>query len=1100
MTNFDFLKKEPKFHSFADVAIAAERVLKIDVASSVINCRRAMEFAIKWMYSVDKSLEKPYQDNLVSLMSTEDFHDLVDDDLWKRLDLIRKIGNRAAHNGRKIIEDEAILCLQNLFIFMDYVSYCYSAFYEERQYDVKLLSAIQEELTVKSADNDVDLEKLIAENKALKEELTARRKEQQQTYVPKPLDLSEYKTRKIYIDSMLLDAGWTEGKDWLNEVELEGMPNKSETGYADYVLYDDSHKPLAVIEAKRTCVGVDKGRQQAKLYADLLEKKFNRRPVMFLTNGFETRIIDNQYPERKVAAIYSKRDLEKLYNLQMMKASLDHVSVDKDIAGRYYQEGAVKAVCDSFGRRNRRKALLVMATGSGKTRTVIALCKVLLEAGWVKNILFLADRNSLVTQAKRSFSALLPDLSSSNLVDEKNNYTARCIFSTYQTMINCIDSVKDDDGKLFTCGHFDLVICDEAHRSIYNKYKDIFNYFDAPLIGLTATPKDEIDKNTYEIFDLEKGVPTYGYELAQAVKDGYLVDFMTVETKLKFIEEGIVYDELSEEDKSAYEDTFEFEDGKLPERINSSALNTWIFNEDTIKQVLYILMSDGLKVDYGQKIGKTIIFAKNHDHAKKIFEIFNKQYPELSKNGQHFAEVIDNYMTYAQSAIDDFSDPKKMPQIAISVDMLDTGIDVPEVLNLVFFKKVMSKAKFWQMIGRGTRLCADLMDGEDKNKFYIFDFCGNFEFFRMNQGRPTANMMALQGAVFTLEFEIAYKLQNLEYQVERLIAYRNKLVGTMTGKVQELNRENFAVRQHLKYVDTYSIVSNYNSITFEDTLMVRQELAPLIQPDGDEASAVRFDALIYAMELAFLSGKGYGRHRSDLFKKVEGIASVANIPEIQMRSELINKILHTNYVENAGIDELEYIRISLRGLMKYLPKEIVKYDTNFTDEILSTEWNESELENDELKNYKAKAEFYVRQHQDNIVIAKLKTNKPLTETDVESLEHILWNEIGSKNDYEKEYGHKPLGEFVREIVGLDMNAAKEAFSEFLNDTNLDSRQIYFVNQIVEYIIHNGMMKDLSVLQESPFTDKGSVVEIFTDMNMWMKIKKTIDQINANAVA
>ena len=1100
MTNFDFLKKEPQFHSFADVAIAAERVLKIDVASSVINCRRAMEFAIKWMYSVDKSLEKPYQDNLVSLMSTEDFHDLVDDDLWKRLDLIRKIGNRAAHNGRKIIEDEAILCLQNLFIFMDYVSYCYSAFYEERQYDVKLLSAIQEEPTVKSADNDVDLEKLIAENKALKEELTARRKEQQQTYVPKPLDLSEYKTRKIYIDSMLLDAGWTEGKDWLNEVELEGMPNKSEAGYADYVLYDDSHKPLAVIEAKRTCVGVDKGRQQAKLYADLLEKEFNRRPVVFLTNGFETRIIDNQYPERKVAAIYSKRDLEKLYNLQMMRTSLDHVSVDKDIAGRYYQEGAVKAVCDSFGRRNRRKALLVMATGSGKTRTVIALCKVLLEAGWVKNILFLADRNSLVTQAKRSFSALLPDLSSSNLVDEKNNYTARCIFSTYQTMINCIDSVKDDDGKLFTCGHFDLVICDEAHRSIYNKYKDIFNYFDAPLIGLTATPKDEIDKNTYEIFDLEKGVPTYGYELAQAVKDGYLVDFMTVETKLKFIEEGIVYDELSEEDKSAYEDTFEFEDGKLPERINSSALNTWIFNEDTIKQVLYILMSDGLKVDYGQKIGKTIIFAKNHDHAKKIFEIFNKQYPELSKNGQHFAEVIDNYMTYAQSAIDDFSDPKKMPQIAISVDMLDTGIDVPEVLNLVFFKKVMSKAKFWQMIGRGTRLCVDLMDGEDKNKFYIFDFCGNFEFFRMNQGRPTANMMALQGAVFTLEFEIAYKLQNLEYQVERLIAYRNKLVGTMTGKVQELNRENFAVRQHLKYVDTYSIVSNYNSITFEDTLMVRQELAPLIQPDGDEASAVRFDALIYAMELAFLSGKGYGRHRSDLFKKVEGIASVANIPEIQMQSELINKILHTNYVENAGIDELEHIRISLRGLMKYLPKEIVKYDTNFTDEILSTEWNESELENDELKNYKAKAEFYIRQHQDNIVIAKLKTNKPLTETDVESLEHILWNEIGSKNDYEKEYGHKPLGEFVREIVGLDMNAAKEAFSEFLNDTNLDSRQIYFVNQIIEYIIHNGMMKDLSVLQESPFTDKGSVVEIFTDMNMWMRIKKTIDQINANAVA
>ena len=1101
ITNFDYLKQEVKFNSFSDVAVAAEKILKIDKESSVINCRRAMEFAIKWMYSVDKSLEMPYQDNLVSLMSTEDFHDLVDDALWKRLDLIRKIGNRAAHNGRKITEDEAILCLQNLFIFMDYVSYCYSDFYEERQYDISLLNESTEETAVaKTSDDDVDLKALIAENKALKEELTAKRTEQQQTYVPKPLDLSEYKTRKIYIDSMLLDAGWTEGKDWINEVKLPGMPNKSEVGYADYVLYDDMHRPLAVVEAKRTCVDVAKGRQQAKLYADLLENQYNRRPVVFLTNGFETRIIDNQYPERKVAVIYSKRDLEKLFNLQTMKTSLKHIVVDKDIAGRYYQEGAIKAVCDTFDNRNRRKALLVMATGSGKTRTVIALCKVLLDKGWAKNILFLADRNSLVTQAKRNFANLLPDLSCSNLVEEKENYTAHCIFSTYQTMMNCIDSVKDVNGKLFTCGHFDLVICDEAHRSIYNKYRDIFNYFDAPLVGLTATPKDEIDKNTYGIFDLENGVPTYGYELSQAVKDGYLVDFMTVETKLKFIEEGIVYDELSEEDKAAYEETFEFEDGKLPERINSSALNTWIFNEDTIKQVLYVLMKDGLKVDYGQKIGKTIIFAKNHDHAEKILEVFNKQYPEYSKKGQSFAKVIDNHMTYAQSAIDEFSDPKKMPQIAISVDMLDTGIDVPEILNLVFFKKVMSKAKFWQMIGRGTRLCSGLIDGQDKEKFYIFDFCGNFEFFRMNQGKTTANMVALQGAIFSLKFEIAYKLQSLEYQIDRLIVYRSKLVEAMVGKVQELNRENFAVRQHLKYVDTYSVENNYQSITFEDTLMVREELAPLIMPDGEEASAVRFDALMYGMELAYLAGKGYGRHKSDLFKKIEGLAGVANIPEIKKQSELINKILHTDYIDNAGIDEFEHIRISLRNLMKYLPQGMIKYDTDFTDEILSTEWNDSELENDELKNYKAKAEFYVRQHQDNIAIAKLKTNQPLTEMDVESLEQILWKEVGSKDDYEKEYGHKPLGEFVREIVGLDMNAAKEAFSEFLNDINLDSRQIYFVNQIVEYIVHNGMMKDLSVLQESPFTDKGSVVELFTDLTVWMGIRKVIDRINANAAA
>ncbi len=1102
MTNFDFLKQEPKFNSFSDVAIAAERVLNIDVESSVINCRRAMEFAIKWMYSVDKSLDMPYQDSLISLMSTEDFHDLVDDSLWKRMDLIRKVGNRAAHNGKKVSMDEARLCLQNLFIFLDFVAYCYADSYEEHIFDESLLHKQQEFVVLqKSSDDDVNLKALIAENKALKEELTARREEQHQTYVPKPLDLSEYKTRKIYIDAMLEDAGWTEGKDWINEVDILGMPNKSEVGYADYVLYDEAHRPLAVIEAKRTCVDVAKGRQQAKLYADLLEKQHHRRPVVFLTNGFETRIIDNQYPERKCAVIYSKRDLEKLFNLQAMRTSLAHVSVDKKIAGRYYQEGAIKAVCDSFDKKNRRKALLVMATGSGKTRTVIALCKVLLDAGWVKNILFLADRNSLVTQAKRSFVNLLPDLSCSNLVEEKDNYNAHCIFSTYQTMMNCIDSVKDqEEKKLFTCGHFDLVICDEAHRSIYNKYRDIFNYFDAPLVGLTATPKDEIDKNTYGIFDLENGVPTYGYELAQAVKDGYLVDFMSVETKLKFIEQGIVYDELSEEDKEMYEETFGTEDGEVPERINSSALNTWIFNEDTIKQVLHTLMTDGLKIHYGEMLGKSIIFAKNHAHAEKILEIFNREYPHLNKNGQMFAMVIDNYMTYAQSAIDEFADAKKMPQIAISVDMLDTGIDVPEVLNLVFFKKVMSKAKFWQMIGRGTRLCPGLLDGEDKSKFYIFDFCGNFEFFRMNQGKPTANMMALQGAIFNLEFQMAYKLQDLQYQVDRLIAYRNKLVEMMTGKVQELNRDNFAVRQHLKYVDTYSVAANYRTLTYEDTLNVRDELAPLILPNGDEASAVRFDALMYGIELAYLAGKKYGRAKSDLYKKVSGIASVANIPEIQVQAELINKILHTSYVEDAGIDEFEHIRESLRNLMKYLPKSSVRYDTDFADEILSVDWHESELESDELKNYRAKAEYYVRQHQDNIVIAKLKTNKPLNASDISVLENILWNELGTKEDYEAEYGAKPLGEFVREIVGLDMNAAKEAFSEFLNETNMDSRQIYFVNQIVEYIVHNGLMKDFSVLQESPFTDKGSVVEIFTDLNLWMGIRKVIEQINANAAA
>ena len=756
MTNFDFLKSDTRFAPFADAAIAAENVLYLDADACVLNCRRAMESAVKWMYSVDRDLAMPYQDTLAALMNDEAFKELVGAEIWRRMDYIRRLGNSAANGGGKIAPEQAELCLENLYDFLDELAYFYADDYTSRPFHRPLPAAAPEAAPAFVPGAEFDLAALMRENGAVREALSARRAEQQQTYVPRPLEISEYKTRKLYIDALLTDAGWVEGKNWINEYEIPGMPNKSEVGYADYVLLGDDGRILAVIEAKRTCVDAAKGRQQAKLYADLIEKKQGRRPVVFLTNGFDTRIVDNRYPERKVAAFYSKRDLEKLFNLQNMRSGLKYIVVDKQIAGRYYQEAAIKAVCDAFGQKNRRKALLVMATGSGKTRTVIALVKVLLEQGWIKNVLFLADRNSLVTQAKRNFVNLLPDFSVTNLCEEKDNYGAHGVFSTYQTMMNCIDSVRDEEGKLFSCGHFDLVICDEAHRSIYHKYRDIFNYFDAPLVGLTATPKDDIDKNTYAVFELESGVPTYGYELAQAVKDGYLVDFVSVETTLKFIQQGIVYEDLSEEDKEIYEDTFEDENGELPESIASSALNEWIFNEDTIREVLHVLMTHGRKIDYGNKIGKTILFAKNHTHAEKILEVFGKEYPHLTG----YAKVIDNYMTYAQSAIDEFSDPKKMPQIAISVDMLDTGIDVPEVLNLVFFKKVMSKAKFWQMIGRGTRLCPGLIDGVDKDKFYIFDFCGNFEFFRMNQGRPTANMLALQGAIFNLQFGIAYPLFN----------------------------------------------------------------------------------------------------------------------------------------------------------------------------------------------------------------------------------------------------------------------------------------------------------------------------------------------------
>ena len=1095
MTNFDFLKDEEQFAVFADVAIKAEEIFHIDAEASVLNCRRAMEFAIKWMYSVDRELKVPvYDDSLNTLMGTEEFRNIVDSSLLNRMHFIRKMGNIVAHGGKKISEAQARLCLENLFYFLDFVAYCYSDNYTEKQYDESLSDKQTETLNDYSV--AINFEELLAENAALKEELTKRREEQEKTYAPKE-EPSEYETRKLYIDVALSDAGWIENKNWINEYELFGMPNTSNVGYADYVLFGDDGKPLAVVEAKKTCVDLAVGRQQAKLYADILEKKFGRRPIIFLTNGYDTRIWDDKYyPERKVSGIYSKRDLERLFNLRTQKTSLKYVTVNEGIAGRYYQKAAIKSVCEAFDERNRRKALLVMATGSGKTRTIIGLIDVLLQHGWIKNVLFLADRTALVTQAKRSFVNLLPDFSVTNLCESKNEPTACGIFSTYQTMMNCIDNVKDDEGRLFTCGHFDLIVCDEAHRSIYNKYQSIFDYFDAPLVGLTATPKDDIDKNTYDIFELEQGVPTYGYDLAQAVLDGYLVDYVTADVALKFMQKGIVYDELSEREKEEYERTFADENGEYPDSISSKALNEWLFNEDTIVQALRCVMQNSLKIDYGQKIGKTIIFAKSHKHAELIFEIFNREYPHL--NG--YAKVIDNYTNYAQSAIDEFSDAKKLPQIAISVDMLDTGIDIPEILNLVIFKPVLSSAKFWQMIGRGTRLCPELLDGDDKERFFVFDFCGVCEFFKANKGKEANNQVALQSAIFNLKSQIVFKLQDIEYQTEDLVSFRNKLIGELKDGISTLDKNNFAVKLHLKYVEEYARDEAYVPLSYEDTLIMAEHIAPLILPDKDDVTAVRFDSLMYGIELAYLAGKMYTRARNDLVKKVAALSQIANIPQIMVHTELIEKVLDPAYLDAAGINEFERIRQNLRDLMKFIPKSKLMYTTDFTDEILSLEWKDAEINSDALKNYKIKAERYVREHQDVEVIAKLKMNEPLNSDDITALEEILWNDLGTKEDYETSFGTKPLGEFVREIVGLDMTSAKAAFAEYLNENRFDSRQIYFVNQIIEYIVKNGLMKDLSVLQSAPFTDRGSIVDIFQDVNVWYEIRKIIATINSNAVA
>ena len=1107
MSNFDFLKSDTRFEAFAEIAMSAERTYHIDPAVCALACRSAMEFAVKWMYSVDESLVKPYESKLLSLLTTDEFRDITGKDLFQRLDYIRKIGNNAGHNPKSVSGDQALLALKNLHVFMDFIAYCYGTNYVKTEFiEPETEFLIQQAQPVQISVPEIDIDALIFENKTLKEELTKRRETREESYAGDPLNFTEEKTRKAYIDVMLTDSGWVRGKGWVDEYEIGEMPNKSGYGFADYVLFGDDGRPLAVIEAKKTSFDKSKGRQQAKLYSDFLEKKFGRRPITFLTNGYDTSIIidqeENGYPERDVSGIYSKRDLEKEFYKLKNRKPLKNIGINEEITNRYYQKQAIQAVCERFDDQNRRKALLVMATGSGKTRTVISIVDAFLQHGWVQKVLFLADRNALVRQAKREFYKLMPDISTANLVENKDCASARVVFSTYQTMMNAIDSSVDDEGKkLFTCGHFDLIVTDEAHRSIYNKYKDIFAYFDSLLIGLTATPKNEIDKNTYRIFDLADGEPTFSYDLKRAVEDKFLVDFISIETDLKFMTKGITYDELSDKDKEEYENTFMDEDGNIPKHINFTALNQWIFNRNTIAQVLNILITKGLKVDYGGKIGKTIIFASSHKHAEKILKVWNEEYPNYPP---HFCEVIDNFTNYAQSLIDDFSVASKMPQIAISVDMLDTGIDVPEILNLVFFKRVLSRSKFWQMIGRGTRLCEGLVDGNDKQGFYIFDFCRNFEFFKINgKGKESAHAETLQGRLFNLKAELAYYLRKPEYQENLLPELRSKLVDELLKNVRYLNRSNFAVKQHIRYVDMYGIKKTYDTLTFEDINIMAEHIAPLLQIDENhmETDALRFDELMVKLELFTLSGKNRKKGENDVVRKAKALLNYGTIPDVKEQFDLLNTIVQTDYVYRADIDALEKIRIALRDLMKYIKHDPAsQYDTDFKDEEIGSRVNSPRYSEDSFLNYKDKVNYYIRQHQgESMAISKLRHNVRLEAEDINELEKILWSECGTKEDYEKEFHGQALGELVRSIVGLDMTAANEAFNKYLNEAKLDSKQIYFVKQIIDYIVYNGMIKDFAVLQKDPFANAGSVADVFgSDVKLWGDIMKTIETINNNA--
>ena len=738
--------------------------------------------------------------------------------------------------------------------------------------------------------------------------------------------------------------------------------------------------------------------------------------------------------------------------------------------------------------------------GTGKTRTAISLVDLLTKKNWVKNVLFLADRNSLVKQAHGAFKDLLPNFSILNLVENKEDTNiVQGIFSTYPTMMNSIDSMKKETKRVFSVGYFDLIIIDEAHRSIYKKYQAIFDYFDSLVVGLTATPRDDIEMSTYDFFNLENGVPTYAYELKKAIEDGFLVPYRTIETRLKIPTDGIRYEDLSQEEKDRYDD--QFEDEPIEGDIESSAINNWLFNMDTIDRVIKDLMEKGIKDSSGDEIGKTIIFANNHRHAEAIKERFGVLFPE---KGGDYAEVIDYTINYYQNLIDNFSVKEKMPRIAISVDMLDTGIDVPEVVNLVFFKKVRSKIKFWQMIGRGTRLCEDLFGpGQDKLDFLIFDYGMNFDFFGAEGNYKEGKLIkSISQRIFETKLDLVRELQGISFQEGDYITLRERLVNELHGQVNKIDEENFRARMAIEYVMKYKRREAWDSIDIVEGQHMKNKLGPLVAPESkDDETARRFDLLMFLIEFYSITDKNPATYIKNVMKTGKKLEAYGNIQKVKDAKNLIMAVQDVEFWEDLSIGKLERVRVTFRELVHLLEGEDqAYYYTNFQDEVLASKVNETPLlDVNDLKSYRQKVEHFIKTNLENTAVYKLRHNMELTETDVKNLENVLFNELGTKDQYERDYGDKSIARLVREIAGMDIGAVNEAFSNFLSDESLNSRQISFLELIVEYIAENGYL-DKAELLKDPFKSVGGIKELFgEDITRMRDIVASIDRINGTEV-
>lgn len=1096
MSNFAFAKQA--LPSLFDDCARAESYLVSDPRAACVYARRVAELLVGYIYDV-ASLSKPYQNDLAARIAAPPFRNVVGQGIAKKLTLIRKVGNTAVHELTPVPQQTALQVMRELHHVVTWTAFHQSAAPEvvptAAQFDPKLAAqraplsrdevvqlaakfkAQDEAYANQLAEKDELLKSRDAEIAALRAQIQAA----QAASKPDDRDYNEAQTRDLFIDLLLAESGWQLDQVNDREYEISGMPNAQGKGFVDYVLWGADGLPLAVVEAKRTKKDPRVGQQQAKLYADCLEAEFGRRPAVFYTNGYEHWLWDDAggYPPRAVSGFYTRDELELMVQRRTSRIGLAGQPVNNAIVERPYQTRAIKAVGAAFDERQ-REALLVMATGSGKTRTAIALVDQLMKAGWVKRALFLVDRVALANQAVNAFKAHLPQVTTVNLMTEKKT-DGRVYVSTYPTMMGLIDEV-DDSGRRFGPGYFDLIVIDEAHRSVYAKYGAIFDYFDSLLLGLTATPKDEVDHNTYRLFNLEDGIPTDSYSLEDAVFDGYLAPARAVKVGTKFLERGIKYADLTDEERDEW-DLIDWGDNGPPTEINSAAINQFLFNEDTVDKVIETLMTHGYKVAGGDRLGKTIIFAKSQRHADFIEARFNKAYPQ---HAGHFARTITYQQPYAQSLIDDFSDKDKNPHIAISVDMLDTGIDVPEVVNLVFFKPVHSKTKFWQMIGRGTRLCPELFGpGQDKADFFVFDFCGNFDYF--GQNLPAAEgytQKSLSQRIFEARLDLVEALDHhpelgrTPVSKESEDGLRTATARILHSAVEGMTLDNFQVRPHRRSVEMLAEWDAWDKPLTDQVDEAARAVAglPSAGTPAENEDAKYFDLLVLRRQLAQLDGDVAvaEKMREKIQAIAGGLLAKLAIPDVAKQKVLLENAASDGWWVDVTLEMLELLRLRVRALVQFLDKnQLTPVYTDFEDTL--TPPGEIPLPGVptgvDMVRFRSKAEAYLRQHLDNVALERLRRNKQLTATDLDSLEDMLVaSGAGQKTDIawvsERAGG---LGVFVRGLVGLDREAAVEAFAEFLDEGKFTVEQIRFVNLIVDELTKNGVVEP-GRLFESPYTD------------------------------